>query len=104
MIRERKEKQSKDYQFLNERIVPKRKKKWLKRFGTMLFILCMAIVFGVAARAAYLLSGDYLKTLFGIEDRRQEVKLSNSFASVPSNTPTSENVMEITNMPTNTLA
>ena len=107
MIRERKEKQSKDYQFLNERIVPKRKKKWLKRFGTMMFILCMAIVFGVAARAAYLLSGDYLKTLFGVEDRRQEVKLSNSFASVPDKTPTPKltptNTPEIMNTATNNL-
>ena len=104
MIKERKEKQSKDYQFINERIVPKRKKKCLKRLGTILFVICIAIVFGVVARAAYLLSGDYLKTLFGIEDKRQEVKLSNSSVSMPSQTPSPKpkptNVPDTTNMPT----
>jgi len=76
MTEERKEKQSEDYQFINERIVPKRKKKWLKRLGTLVFVVCLAVVFGVVAHAAYLLSGDYLRDLFGIEeDKRQEVEL-----------------------------
>jgi serine protease Do len=67
--------EERDYQFINERIVPKRKKKWLKRLGTLAFVICMAIVFGVVAHAAYLLSGDYLKDLLGIEEKRQEVEL-----------------------------
>lgn len=75
MAEERKEKQSEDYQFINESIIPKRKKKWLKRLGTLIFVVCLAVVFGVVAHAAYLLSGDYLKELLGIEDQRQEVDL-----------------------------
>ncbi|MBQ7863384.1 MAG: PDZ domain-containing protein [Lachnospiraceae bacterium] len=75
MTEEQKEKRSEDYQFINERIVPKRKKKWLKRLGTLLFVVCLAAVFGVVAHAAYLLSGDYLKDLLGIEEKRQEVDL-----------------------------
>ncbi|MBQ4536279.1 MAG: hypothetical protein II994_01515, partial [Lachnospiraceae bacterium] len=75
MTEELKEKQAQDYQFINEKIVPKRKKKWLKRLGTVVFVICMAIVFGVVAHAAYLLSGDYLKEWLGIEEKRQEVNL-----------------------------
>lgn len=67
--------EERDYQFINERIVPKRKKKWLKRLGTVVFVVCMAVVFGVVAHAAYLLSGDYLKDVLGIEAKRQEVEL-----------------------------
>ncbi len=75
MTEERKEKQSEDYQFINEKIIPKRKKKWLKKLGTVVFVICMAVVFGVVAQAVFLLSGDYLKELLGIEDKRQEVNL-----------------------------
>lgn len=95
MTEKRKEKQLDGYQFINEKIVPRRKKKWLKRLGIIVFIVVMAIVFGVVARAAYLLSGDYLKNLLEIEDKRQEVKLSkttlsekNSSAPTLSKTPT----------------
>ena len=75
MAEELKEKQSENYQFINEKIVPKRKKKWLKRLGTVLFVICMAVIFGVVSQAVFLLSGDYLKELFGIEDERLEVEL-----------------------------
>lgn len=75
MTEELKEKQSEEYQFINEKIVPKRKKKWLKKLGTVVFVLCMAVLFGVVSRAAFLLSGDYLKEWFGIDNERQEVDL-----------------------------
>lgn len=75
MTEEIKEKQSEGYQFINEKIVPKKKKKWLKKLWTALFVVFMAIVFGVIARAAFLLSGDMLKEWFGLEDKRQEVDL-----------------------------
>lgn len=75
MTEERKEKSTEDYQFINEKIVSKRKKKWLKRLGTMLFVVVLAIIFGVVAQAAFLLSGDFLKGWLGVEDKRQEVDL-----------------------------
>ena len=75
MTEEPKEKQSEDYQFINEKIVPKRKKKWLKKLGTVLFVLCLAVVFGVVSQAAFLLSGDYLKKWLGIGEERQTVDL-----------------------------
>ncbi len=76
MTEEPKEKQSEEYQFINEKIVPKRKKKWLKRLGIVLFVLCMAVVFGVVSQAAFLLSEDYLRNLLGLEEKRQEVELA----------------------------
>ena len=57
MAEELKEKQSENYQFINEKIVPKRKKKWLKKLGTVLFVICMAVIFGVVSQAVFLLSG-----------------------------------------------
>lgn len=70
-----KEKQTEDYQFINEKIVPKRKKKWLRKLGTVAFVLCMAVLFGVVSQAAFLLSGEYLKDWLDIDDKRQEVEL-----------------------------
>jgi len=75
MSEELKEKQTENYQFINEKIVPKRKKKWLKRLGTVVFVICMAIVFGLVSQAVFLLSGEYLKEWLGIEEKRQEVEL-----------------------------
>lgn len=75
MTEELKEKQSEDYQFINEKIIPKRKKKWIKKLGTVAFVAVLAVIFGVISQAAFLLSGDYLKEWLGIEDRRQEVEL-----------------------------
>lgn len=94
MTEERKEKPSEDYQFINEKIVPKRKKKWLRRLETTVFILCMAVVFGVVSQAAFLLSKDYLTHLLGIEEARQTVDLPKptepaliTFSPTPKPTP-----------------
>lgn len=95
MTEEPKEKQSEDYQFINEKIVPKRKKKWLKKLGTTLFVLCMAVVFGVVSRAVFLLSGDYLKEWLGIEEKRQTVDL-------PKSTPQPQATLSPTPYPTET--
>ena len=51
-----KEKQSENYQFINEKIVSKKKNKWLKRLGTTIFVMFLAVVFGVVSQAAFLLS------------------------------------------------
>lgn len=75
MTEEPKEKQSGDYQFINEKIVPKRRSKWLKKLGTTLFVAFLAVIFGVVSQAAFLLSGEYLKEWLGIEKERQEVDL-----------------------------
>lgn len=75
MTEEPKEKQSGDYQFINEKIVPKRKKKWLKKLGTVVFVICMAVLFGVVSQAVFLLSEDYLRAWLGMEEERQEVDL-----------------------------
>ena len=83
MTEDAKEKQSGDYQFINEKIVPKRRSKWLKKLGTTLFVIFMAVIFGVVSQAAFLLSGEYLKEWLGIEKERQEVDLPKSTGSQP---------------------
>ena len=75
MTEEPKEKQSEDYQFINEKIVSKRKNKWLKKLGTLLFVVVLAVIFGVADQATFLLSGEYIREWLGIEEKRQEVDL-----------------------------
>lgn len=75
MAEEQKEKQSEEYQFINEKIVSKRKKKWRKRLATVLFAIGLAILFGLVASAVFVWSEDYFRTLFGKNEKRQEVEL-----------------------------
>lgn len=83
-----KEKQSENYQFINEKIVSKKKNKWLKRLGTTIFVMFLAVVFGVVSQAAFLLSEDYLKDWLDIDDKRQEVDLPKPTMSQPRATMT----------------
>ena len=77
-------KEKDDYQFMNERIVPKRKNKILKRLGTAVFVILMAVVFGVVANIVMLTSEDILREWLGIEEEtRQPVDLTR-----PSPSPT----------------
>lgn len=77
-------KEKDDYQFMNERIVPKRKNKILKRLGTAGFVILMAVVFGVVANIVMLTSEDILREWLGIEEgERQPVDLNR-----PSPSPT----------------
>lgn len=75
MTEDPKEKQSENYQFINEKIVPKRKNRWMKKLGTLLFVICMAAVFGLVARIVFLVSGDYLSEWLDIGEERQQVDL-----------------------------
>jgi len=83
-----KEKQSEDYQFINEKIVSKKKNKWLKKLGTTVFVIFLAVIFGLVSRAVFLLSGDYLKDWLDIEEKRQEVDLPEPTTSQPRATMT----------------
>ncbi len=70
-----KEKQSENYQFINEKIVPKRKNRWMKKLGTLLFVICMAAVFGLVSRIVFLMSGEHVREWLGIGEERQQVDL-----------------------------
>ena len=109
MAEELKEKKSEEYQFINEKIISKKKKKWLKRLGTVVFVVFLAVLFGVVSRITFLLSEDYLKELLGIEDKRQEVELSKpttpsripfSPTPKPEKTPTPKPTIKPTMTPT----
>lgn len=87
------ETQAQDYQFINEQIVSKKKKRWKKRLESFVFVVLMAVVFGVVARYFFLISGDALADLFGIqvEPERQQVDLPRPTTPItltPSPTPT----------------
>lgn len=78
-----KEKKEQEYQFINEKIVPKRKSRWKKRLLSVGFTILLAVIFGLTAQLTFLLAGEPLKRLLGIEETgRQEVDL-------PQPTPTS---------------
>ena len=109
MAEELKEKQSEEYQFINEKIISKKKKKWMKRLGTVVFVAFLAVLFGVVARIAFLLSEDYVKDWFGIDDKRQEVELPKpttpgritlTSTPKPEKTPTPEPETDLTMIPT----
>lgn len=82
-----KEKQSENYQFINEKIVSRKKNKWMKKLGTTVFVIFLAVIFGVVSQAAFLLSGDYLKKWLNIGER-QEVDLPKPTVSLPRATMT----------------
>ncbi len=58
---------SEEQQFITEKIVSKRKKKWFRRLITFIFVILCAIVFGIVARYFFLISGDALVEILGIE-------------------------------------
>ncbi len=68
-----KDKGSTDYKFINEEIVPKKKSKWMKRAGTLGFVICMAVVFGLVSKVVSLVSEEYLREWLGLEEKRQQV-------------------------------
>ncbi len=69
--KDRQEEMQEDRQFIQEKIVPKRKNKIKKRLGTVVFVVLMAIVFGLVSQFVFLTSGDLLKEWLGIEEGRQ---------------------------------
>ena len=79
-----------EYQFIKEQIVPKRKNKIWKKLGTTVFVICMAVVFGLVAQIVMLTSEDMLRELLGIEEgERQPVDLNRPSPSAsPVLTPT----------------
>ena len=91
MTEEPKEKQ--EYEFIREQIVPKRKNKIMKRVWTAVFVVCMAVVFGLIAEVVMLTSEDVLREWLGIEEgERQQVDLNRPSASpeatkAPTKTP-----------------
>ena len=56
-----------EQQFITEKIVSKRKKKWIRRLITFFFVIFCAVVFGLVARYVFLVSGDFMSDFLGIE-------------------------------------
>ena len=110
MAEEPKEKKEQEYQFINEKIVPKRKSKWKKRLLSVLFTIVLAVIFGLTAQLTILLAGEPLKKLLGMEESgRQEVNLPQPTPSsrptlslAPTNVPVSPKPLTSTPRPTPT--
>ena len=62
------ESKEKEYSFINEIIIPKKKNKWLVRLETLMVVIVMAIVFGFVARGVFLISDGVWKKWLGIEE------------------------------------
>ena len=74
------ESKEKEYPFINEIIIPKKKNKWLVRLETLIVVIIMAIVFGFVARGAFFISDDYWKKWLDIEEQ-QKVESSTGITS-----------------------
>lgn len=89
-------KEREEYEFIKEQIVPKRKNKIMKRVWTAVFVVCMAVVFGLVAEVVMLTSEDVLREWLGIEEgERQPIDLNRPSPSaeptkVPTHTPTNK--------------
>ena len=106
MTEEPKEKTTEETSFIKEKIVPRRKNRILRRLRSMLFVICMAAVFGLVAKTVYVLSGGFLERLFGVEqEQRKQVELPRPTGTPtprPTNTPTPTSTPCPTNTPSPT--
>ena len=70
------EQKEKEYEFINEIIIPKKKNKWLARLETLGVVIVMAVVFGFVARWVFLNSDKSLQNLLRMEERKT-IELNN---------------------------
>lgn len=81
--------QQKEYQVIQEKIVPKKKSNW-KRWGkSLLRTAILALVFGVIAGAAIVISGKTLIEKLNLEEKWRRLVEIGSSAPTPKPTPTS---------------
>ncbi len=92
---------SDEQQFITEKIVSKRKKKWLRRLITVLFVILCAALFGIVARYFFLVSGDALVKIFGIEIPviREQVFVYKEKTPTPTQRPSSTPIVKLTETP-----
>ena len=76
-----------EQQFITEKIINKRKKRWLRRFITFLFVIVCAITFGVLARFFFLISGEPLINILGLEVPLTREQVSTLTEKTPTPTP-----------------
>ena len=99
MAEERKE-TTEEYKFINEKIIPKKKSFWASKKGMVLFVIAMAILFGVLSQVVFRLTGGLLDQWWGSNERhevelpkpttppRQQVFLTKAPEQTPTPVPT----------------
>ncbi|MCR5584116.1 MAG: PDZ domain-containing protein [Lachnospiraceae bacterium] len=93
-----------EQQFITEKIVNKRKKRWLRRLITFVFVIFCAVIFGLVARYVFLVSGGAMADILGIEIPvyRDTVYIYKEKTPTPTPRPTSTPVVP-KNTPTPTV-
>lgn len=61
-----------EYTFIQEKIIPKKKKKWKKVLGVFGSTVALAVIFGLVARAVFCYSEPLFNRLFGIRPQTGE--------------------------------
>lgn len=98
MTEERKE-TAEGYEFIKEKILPKKKSFWATKKGMVLFVIAMAVLFGVASQVVFRVSGNLFENWWGSVNERHEVELPKpttpqreevSLTKAPEKTPTPE--------------
>lgn len=87
--------------YITEKIIDKRKRKWLNRLVTFLFIVVCAVVFGIIARLVFEISGDKINSLLGKNEvsERTEVDIKQKTNTPAPPTPTARIYPALTNTP-----
>lgn len=92
----------KGFTFIKEEILPKRKSR-LKRICLSLgFTVVLALIFGIIARAAFIISEPFMNRLFGIDANKKTVVIDKEKDAKVSITPTKAPMVTITVTPTAT--
>ncbi|MBP5248420.1 MAG: PDZ domain-containing protein [Lachnospiraceae bacterium] len=75
--------------YIKETILDKRRKRMLGRLASVVFVVALAVVFGVVARVVFILSNDKVSEILGIdENKRSEVSVKEKTPTpIPTATP-----------------
>ncbi len=82
-------KETDEERYIKETILDKRRRRMLGRLATVVFVIALAVIFGIVARVVFLLSNDKVSEILGIdENKRNEVSVKEKTPSpIPSPTP-----------------
>ena len=101
---EKNQQEQKDYQFIREKVIAKKKNRVGRLLCLTIGVLCAAILFGIVARIAFLLSDGPIRKILGLENETEQVEEipTPTLAPTPPPTPTPTQKPSATPAPTPT--